>query len=140
MSKGPNTAGSGGRVRHGLKGRGPTPKAEDRVYHKAYQAKQGRAENPSASGSRREAAPSRRPSRVNGEWVVGRNPVLEALLAGLPVRTAYIADGVERDDRLQDILKYTAAHSMAMLQVTRAELDRLTGGAVHQGVALLLGF
>jgi 23S rRNA (guanosine2251-2'-O)-methyltransferase len=29
-----NTAGSGGRVRRGLEGKGPTPKAEDRPYHK----------------------------------------------------------------------------------------------------------
>ena len=34
-----NTAGSGGRVRRGLEGRGPTPKAEDRPYHAAYRAK-----------------------------------------------------------------------------------------------------
>ena len=40
-SKGKNkTAGSGGRVRRGLEGRGPTPKAEDRPYHKAYKSKQ----------------------------------------------------------------------------------------------------
>ena len=28
--------GSGGQRARGLAGRGPTPKAEDRVYHKAY--------------------------------------------------------------------------------------------------------
>ena len=39
--KGKSSAvGSGGRGRKALKGRGPTPKAEDRVYHKAYKAKQ----------------------------------------------------------------------------------------------------
>ncbi|HVD54118.1 MAG TPA: 23S rRNA (guanosine(2251)-2'-O)-methyltransferase RlmB, partial [Propionibacteriaceae bacterium] len=31
-----NTAGSGGRVRRGLEGKGPTPKAEDRPYHVAH--------------------------------------------------------------------------------------------------------
>lgn len=36
--KGP-TKGSGGKHRNALKGKGPTPKAEDRVYHKAYKAK-----------------------------------------------------------------------------------------------------
>ena len=34
-----NTAGSGGRVRRGLEGKGPTPKAEDRPYHAAHKAK-----------------------------------------------------------------------------------------------------
>ena len=36
--KGP-TKGSGGKHRNSLRGKGPTPKAEDRVYHKAYKAK-----------------------------------------------------------------------------------------------------
>ena len=36
--KGP-TKGSGGKHRNKLAGKGPTPKAEDRVYHKAYAAK-----------------------------------------------------------------------------------------------------
>ena len=38
-----NTAGSGGRVRRGLEGKGPTPKAEDRPYHVAYRAKKAAA-------------------------------------------------------------------------------------------------
>ena len=36
-----NTAGSGGRVRRGLEGKGPTPKAEDRPYHKSYRKRGG---------------------------------------------------------------------------------------------------
>ncbi|MCT3011958.1 23S rRNA (guanosine(2251)-2'-O)-methyltransferase RlmB, partial [Propionibacterium freudenreichii] len=31
--------GTGGKGRRRLTGRGPTPKAEDRTYHKAYRAK-----------------------------------------------------------------------------------------------------
>ena len=38
IKKGP-TKGSGGKHRNKLKGYGPTPKAEDHVYHKAYKAK-----------------------------------------------------------------------------------------------------
>ena len=127
MSKGRNTAGSGGRIRKSLAGRGPTPKAEDREYHRAHKAKQ--------YAERHEA---KKKPKVNGDWVVGRNPVLEALTAGLPVKAAYIAQGGERDDRLREILKYAATHSIPMLQVTKSELDRLTGGAVHQSVALQL--
>ena len=129
------TAGSGGRIRQGLEGRGPTPKASDRVYHKAYKAKKAAAAQPKAKT--RERSP-RDGKGAGAEWVVGRNPVLEALQAGLPVRSAYVAEGAERDDRLRDIFKFTAEHSMPMLQVTRQELDRMTGGAVHQGVALRL--
>lgn len=126
-----NTAGSGGRIRRSLKGRGPTPKAEDRVYHKAHKAKQERAKN-------QPAKPRNTRTAVGADWVVGRNPVLEALEAGLPVKQAYVAEGAERDDRLRDILKFAADHSVPLLQVTRAELDRATGGLVHQSVALQL--
>lgn len=127
MAKSRRTAGSGGRIRRGLRGKGPTPKAEDRPNHKAYRAKQAR------SGQPKQAT---RP-KPGAEWVFGRNPVFEALTEGIPVQTAYVAEGAERDDRLRDILKHCADHSIALLQVTRAELDKLTGGA-HQGVALKL--
>jgi 23S rRNA (guanosine2251-2'-O)-methyltransferase len=70
--------------------------------------------------------------------VAGRNAVLEAMTADIPTKTAYVAEGAERDDRLRDILKLAAHRGLALLEVTRPELDRLTGGAVHQGVALQL--
>jgi 23S rRNA (guanosine2251-2'-O)-methyltransferase len=129
------TVGSGGRVRRGLEGKGPTPKAEDRPYHKAYRSK----ELAERSSLKRSGAGARagKPG-ASAEWVIGRNPVLEALQAGLPVKTAYVAEGAERDDRLREILTFTATNAMPMLQVTRNELDRLTAGAVHQGVALQL--
>ncbi|MSS45063.1 23S rRNA (guanosine(2251)-2'-O)-methyltransferase RlmB [Cutibacterium sp. WCA-380-WT-3A] len=125
------TVGSGGRGRKALKGRGPTPKAEDRVYHKAYKAKQERL---ARTAARRPA----KPKGVGPEWVIGRNPVLEALHAGLPVRTAYVAEGAEHDSRLREILTFAADHGIALMQATRGELDRITGGSNHQGVALRL--
>jgi len=136
------TAGSGGRVRRGLEGKGPTPKAEDRPYHKAY-----RRRGPDEPGKSPGRAPGRRTppgeNRVRqsskgpgAEWVIGRNPVLEALQAGLPVRRAYLSEGAERDSRLNDILKLAAERGLTLLQAPRGELDRLTNGAVHQGVAL----
>ncbi|MGA4507914.1 23S rRNA (guanosine(2251)-2'-O)-methyltransferase RlmB [Propionibacteriaceae bacterium G1746] len=131
------TAGSGGRVRRGLEGKGPTPKAEERTYHKAYKAKQAAAKRATGRPARTTSGGKGRPG-AGPEWVAGRNPVLEALQAGLPVKTAYIADGAERDDRLRDILKFAAEHTIPMMQVHRLELDRLTGGALHQGVALQL--
>ncbi|MGO1384149.1 MAG: 23S rRNA (guanosine(2251)-2'-O)-methyltransferase RlmB [Arachnia sp.] len=133
-TKGKNkTAGSGGRVRKGLEGRGPTPKAEDRTYHKAHKSKKDAERRGQGQQKRKSTA-----AAVGADWVVGRNPVHEALLAGLPVRKAYIAEGAERDDRLRDILKFAADNAVPMLQVTRAELDRVTGDLVHQGVALQL--
>ncbi|PKQ23358.1 MAG: 23S rRNA (guanosine(2251)-2'-O)-methyltransferase RlmB [Actinobacteria bacterium HGW-Actinobacteria-5] len=137
-------AGSGGRVRRGLEGKGPTPRAEDRPYHKAYRKRgpdePGRTAGSKPKGSRAggRSAKAGGTATAGADWVIGRNPVLEALQAGLPVRRAYVADGVERDDRLRDILKFAAEHGVPLLQTTRSELDRLTGGGVHQGVALQL--
>lgn len=125
------TAGSGGRSRRALEGKGPTPKAEERPYHKAYKSKQ-------TQQRRTESRPRKTPTPAGVDWIVGRNAVLEALQAGLPVRTAFVAEGAERDDRLREILRFAADNGLAMLQVTRGELDRLTGGAVHQGVGLQL--
>ncbi|MEA4944176.1 MAG: 23S rRNA (guanosine(2251)-2'-O)-methyltransferase RlmB [Propionicimonas sp.] len=141
-------AGSGGRVRRGLEGKGPTPKAEDRPYHKAYRRRG--PDEPGKSPDRSQGSPpatgrpsgNARPSRnrttatAGADWVIGRNAVLEALQAGLPVKRAFIAEGAERDSRLRDILAFTADHGVPLLQATRTELDRLTGGGVHQGVAL----
>jgi 23S rRNA (guanosine2251-2'-O)-methyltransferase len=132
-------AGSGGRVRRGLEGKGPTPRAEDRPYHKSYR-KRGTNE-PGKTNDRPHSGRGSRGANTataGADWVIGRNPVLEALQAGLPVRRAYVADGVERDDRLRDILKFAADNGVPLLQATRTELDRLTGGGVHQGVALQL--
>ncbi|HEY6684212.1 MAG TPA: 23S rRNA (guanosine(2251)-2'-O)-methyltransferase RlmB [Propionibacteriaceae bacterium] len=129
-----NTAGSGGRIRRGLEGKGPTPKAEDRPYHAAYR----RTKTPAKGGPGRGAAPKTGRPGSGPEWVVGRNAVLEAMEAEIPVRSAYVAEGAERDDRLRDILKLAATRGTPLLEITRSELDRLTGGALHQGVALQL--
>jgi 23S rRNA (guanosine2251-2'-O)-methyltransferase len=130
-----NTAGSGGRVRRGLEGKGPTPKAEDRPYHVAYR---GKGTLTSRGGQSRSSAPRTGRPGSGPEWVVGRNAVLEAMDVAMPIRTAYVAEGAERDDRLRDIFKLAADRGTPLLEVTRAELDRLTGGALHQGVALQL--
>src|SRR5262245_45373653 len=130
----PRTAGSGGRVRGGLEGKGPTPRAEDRPYHPAYKAKK-------AAAQRRTGRPPNPKTGRPGsgpEWVVGRNAVLEVMEAEVPIKAGYIAEGSERDDRLRGILKLAASRGTAFLEVTRGELDRLTGAAVHQGVALQL--
>ncbi|GAA3610034.1 23S rRNA (guanosine(2251)-2'-O)-methyltransferase RlmB [Microlunatus ginsengisoli] len=135
-----NTAGSGGRVRRGLEGKGPTPKAEDRPYHPAHKSKRAAAKKgaPARSSTGRGGGTRTGRPGTGPEWVAGRNPVLEAMTAGVPIKTAYVAEGAERDDRLRDILKLAAEGRTPLLEVTRAELDRMTGGAVHQGVALRL--
>ena len=49
--------------------------------------------------------------------------------------SVYVAEGAERDGRLREVFKLAAEHGVGLLEVSRGELDRLTNGAVHQGLA-----
>jgi 23S rRNA (guanosine2251-2'-O)-methyltransferase len=68
--------------------------------------------------------------------VAGRNSVLEALRADVPVTTMYVAGRIDADDRVREALKTATARGIPVLETPRGELDRLTDGAVHQGLAL----
>jgi 23S rRNA (guanosine2251-2'-O)-methyltransferase len=134
------TVGSGGQRRRGLEGRGPTPKAEDRPKHKANRMA-GAAEKRAAGGSKPGARPSAsrggsRRGKQSSEIVAGRNSVVEALRADVPVTTMYVAGRIDSDDRVREALKTATAKGIAILETPRGELDRLTDGAVHQGLAL----
>ena len=128
--KGNPTAGSGGRVKRGLEGKGPTPKAKDRPYHQAHK-----------QAKRAEKTASTRPRGRSGgkghdsEWIAGRNSVVEALRAELPITSVYVAEGAERDGRLKEVFATVADKGISLLEVPRVELDRMTAGAVHQGLA-----
>jgi 23S rRNA (guanosine2251-2'-O)-methyltransferase len=126
--------GSGGQRRARLAGRGPTPKAEQRTGHPA--ARQAAAtERASSAGRAAAGAPSRRSSR-DTEIVAGRNPVVEALRAHVPATTLYVAARVEADERVREALRTAGDRGLGLLEVSRADLDRLAGGGNHQGLAL----
>jgi len=61
---------------------------------------------------------------------------VEALQAGVPVSTLYVAERAERDDRLREAFRIAADRHVSMLEVTRTELDNMTDRAVHQGIAI----
>lgn len=126
--------GSGGRSRRALEGKGPTPAAELRKGHPA-------ARRAAAAKRKPRSAESRPPSRPRGELpetVVGRNPVVEALRAGVPATALYVAAGLASDDRVAEAITVAAERGIPQLDVSRPELDRLTGNAVHQGMALVV--
>ncbi len=146
-AKRPPRVGSGGRGRQALEGKGPTPKAEDRPYHKAYRAKQERAKQERGKGGRptsaRDAAPRRSSagtSKVRAkttELLFGRNSVLEALRARIPARSLMLAQRIETDDRIREILTLANKRNIPIAEVTRTEIDRIAGAdSVHQGVLL----
>ena len=125
------TVGSGGQRRRGLEGKGPTPKASDRPNHKAHKFANAAAK----SGSSRQQRPQRR-TKASSEMVAGRNSVLEALRADIPVATMYVAGRIDADDRVREALKIAGERGIPILETPRGELDRLTDDAVHQGLAI----
>lgn len=148
------TKGTGGHGRKSLEGKGPTPKAEDRSWHVAgkrkaaaerYAAAGGKGRPPTGSGSGRRTASGGNPNRTarakdntaDTETVTGRNSVLEALRAKIPATALYVAQRVEMDDRVKEMLSIAKNRDIAILEVTRQELDRMAGfDGVHQGIAL----
>jgi 23S rRNA (guanosine2251-2'-O)-methyltransferase len=121
--KGP-TVGSGGQRRRGLEGRGATPPAHMRPYHPA---------------AKRLRSQSRRPAKRTDddvETVLGRNPVLECLRAGVPATALYVALGTQADERLTESVTRAADSGIAILEVPRTDLDRMTTNGLHQGIAL----
>ncbi|MFT4286516.1 23S rRNA (guanosine(2251)-2'-O)-methyltransferase RlmB [Nocardioides sp.] len=126
------TVGSGGQRRKGLEGKGPTPKAKDRPYHKAHREAQ-LAERSAEKAAKRPQG--RKRSSSDAEWIIGRNSVVEALREGVPVNAVYVAEGTERDGRLREAFRLAQELGLGLLEVTRTELDRLTGFNGHQGLA-----
>jgi 23S rRNA (guanosine2251-2'-O)-methyltransferase len=136
------SVGSGGQRRKGLEGRGPTPKASERPQHKAHKLAKAAAKRGTGgpSGASR-GAPTRtgrgsRKGKASSEVVAGRNSVVEALRAEVPVTTMYVASRIDSDDRVREALKMATQRGIPVLETPRGELDRLTDGAVHQGLAL----
>jgi len=99
------------------------------------QQRNGR-QQPQRSGPR--VAPGRRsnPTREGPELLLGRNPVVEALRAAIPATALYVAQGIDIDERITEIARTAGDRSIPILEVPRAELDRMTGGVLHQGVGL----
>ena len=118
------TVGSGGVRRRGLEGRGATPPAHMRPNHPAAKR--------AAKGQQQ------RPARKTDdtEIVLGRNPVLECLRAGVPATALYVALGAEADERLSESVRLAADSGISILEVPRHDLDRIAANGLHQGIAL----
>ena len=139
--------GTGGHGKQALEGRGPTPKAEDRPYHKADKAKAAAQKHPAATGAtpiRRGEflAPAARTAGSAGaaarsgqrvakaadasEVLSGRNSVVEALRSKVPATALFIAARIEMDDRVKESIKIAGSRGIAVNEITRPEMDRMT--------------
>ncbi|MGB3763750.1 MAG: 23S rRNA (guanosine(2251)-2'-O)-methyltransferase RlmB [Ornithinimicrobium sp.] len=130
--------GSGGQRRKQLEGRGPTPKAEERPNHPAARGAKG-ADRGAKAGDRGKARGGRAPQRkdkASSEIVAGRNSVVEALRSHIPGTALFVGSRIDSDDRIRESISLATERGIAVLEAPRGELDRLTDGAVHQGLVL----
>ena len=121
----------------GWRARARRPKAEDRPYHAAHKRARRRRRRTAAGGPRTRSADRSTRARARSGWPAATRwwrrcgPVPgQGRVRRRGDRAA--TTGCARHPEL------AADRGIALLEVTRAELDRLTGGAVHQGVALQL--
>jgi 23S rRNA (guanosine2251-2'-O)-methyltransferase len=123
--KGP-TVGSGGVRRRGLEAKGATPPAHARPHHPAGKraAKAARSDQ------------GRHKKTDETEVVLGRNPVLECLRAGVPATALWVVLGTESDERLTESVQRAADKGIAILEVQKHDLDRISSNGLHQGIAL----
>ena len=145
--------GTGGYGRRRLEGKGPTPPAYLRPGHPAKRKTGG---DTRAAGARpgddndtdRGARPlGSRPAGTRGgsgprgsgdapEMVAVRNSVVEALRAAIPAVALYIEHRAPSDEKIREAVQLAAEAGVPVREAGHAELGRLTGGAVHQGIAL----
>ena len=144
--------GTGGYRKDRLEGKGPTPPASARPGHPAQRAAAAaaRAERngrPTGRGNERGGVsrdrseyskenPATRGSGEGPEMVAGRNSVVESLRAGIPAMALYVTGRAHEDERVAESVQLASEAGIAVLESSVVELDRLTGGAIHQGVAL----
>jgi len=141
--------GSGGQRRRGLEPKGPTPKATERTKHPAARKARSAEKRADAAATKAPASGSGargvtsarggtsvRTRKDGSELVFGRNSVVESLRAGVPGTALYVQAFLETDDRVKEALILASEAGMPLKESSRADLDKLTQGAVHQGVAL----
>jgi predicted rRNA methylase len=140
--------------------KGATPKAEDRHWHGKRQ-KARAVKSASRTGSRTTGPAAPRGSTATGargagaaagrdadtgrvpmrrspdapEVVAGRNPVLEALRGSVPGTTLYVMSD-SSDERVREAIQIAADRGIPLIEAGKPQLDRLTDGSIHQGIAL----
>jgi 23S rRNA (guanosine2251-2'-O)-methyltransferase len=137
--------GTGGYGKRRLEGKGPTPPAHLRPGHPAQRraaaAAPGAGRN-AARGDLPSPGPDGRPaarqrgSGTAAEVIAGRNAVLESLRAPVPVIALHVGPRLDADQRVSEAIALAAGRGIPVVEAGRAELDRLSGGAIHQGLAL----
>ena len=126
--------------RRSLRGKGPTPRAENRPNHKRYKGKE-KEENQRKRIERKRIDKKRdyrREPKEHLDTVAGRNAVVEALRAGIPAKELVVANGVDIDERLEESVRLAQKMGLSIREVERRQIENMTGIANHQGIALIV--
>ncbi len=96
---------------------------------------------------REERRDNRRPDRPEKRFdrkqsaqdaVAGKNSVVEALRAKIPSKELVVAIKVELDEKISEAIRLAKNSDLPIKELPRRALDELTGGANHQGIALVI--
>lgn len=122
--------------RRSLRGKGPTPKSEDRTWHRAYREKVQREKRMAANPYL--AAKRRGEERRKGaeEIIIGRNACLEALRTPMAVKRLFLARGIQKDERVEQICALAAKKGIPVEERDRGEIESMARNKAHQGVLL----
>lgn len=89
------------------------------------------------AGSPRGRGRAKAADEVDDRLIYGRRPVLEHLVANAATERLLVAQEAIRGENLSEILRRAQAGAVPTRRVPRSELDRLSAGGNHQGVAVL---
>lgn len=68
------------------------------------------------------------------DYIEGKRPLIEALRTQVPVRCVLMADNVQQDGQIKDILRKARQNDIPVKQVPRKVLDDKSERGSHQGV------
>ena len=68
------------------------------------------------------------------DFIEGKRPVIEALRTGVPIKSILMADNVQRDGLIEDILRKAKRAGTTVEMVPRKVLDGKSDRGSHQGV------
>ena len=96
-----------------------------------------RTDRPVRPGAKPEQRQLLKPRQLIGDLLYGRNGVLEGLRGRRQLRRLFIAVGVKEEPRIKEAIATASRMDVPVERIQRLELDALTNGANHQGIALL---
>ena len=130
--------GAQGKARRTAENRSKTGASRGQKSQAQQQRSQRSAARPSLARASQE--PQRRDTQApTGNFIEGRRAAFEALRTGFPIKRALIAQGVEGEPAIRDLVAGLVDAGVAVKQVPRAQLDALSSHGAHQGIALEVG-